>query len=286
MVAVHPLEELGKQGFTAADPSRNLQAGQVAGGKAQRLQRGDALLVGHGSCRQRLGVALYRVSAEVERIHLAQPGVLVGGEHAERGAALGQQFIPLEDAVVLEAVPGAAPGLQRGMHLGVPHEGLGLVVMVGKHRLNAQCLGQRRDGGARGIVQHDQPGLAVRLGGRQVTQPPIQLLHAGVDEVHPPVAAGQGVQNLLVEDKHAPHLPALAQRVVERRMVVCPQVAAEPDQTRFKVCFHASTILDMCPPHSRNTAELAMPGRWCCPRRGGGRSDTQCAKPGGVSSCP
>jgi len=31
-----------------------------------------------------------------------------------------------------------------------------------------------------------------------------------------------------------------------------------------------------------NTAELAWPGRWCCPLQGGWRSDTQCAKPGGV----
>ncbi|HCY15794.1 MAG TPA: hypothetical protein DHV21_07420 [Curvibacter sp.] len=27
----------------------------------------------------------------------------------------------------------------------------------------------------------------------------------------------------------------------------------------------------------------ALPGHWRCPLQGGGRSDTQCAKPGGVS---
>ncbi|RST56071.1 hypothetical protein EJI01_04740 [Variovorax sp. MHTC-1] len=32
---------------------------------------------------------------------------------------------------------------------------------------------------------------------------------------------------------------------------------------------------------SGNTAEPASPGRWCCPRRGGWRSDTKCTKPGG-----
>src|SRR5690606_1792855 len=35
-----------------------------------------------------------------------------------------------------------------------------------------------------------------------------------------------------------------------------------------------------------NTAEPALPGRWYCPRRGGWRSDTQCAKTGGASSKP
>src|ERR1700757_4259159 len=35
--------------------------------------------------------------------------------------------------------------------------------------------------------------------------------------------------------------------------------------------------------HSRNTAEPALPGRWCCPLEGGWRSDTKCAKPGGES---
>ena len=34
---------------------------------------------------------------------------------------------------------------------------------------------------------------------------------------------------------------------------------------------------------SWNTAEPALPGRWCCPRRGGWRSDTKCAKTGGDS---
>ncbi|MCY1371169.1 hypothetical protein D9M69_583010 [compost metagenome] len=32
---------------------------------------------------------------------------------------------------------------------------------------------------------------------------------------------------------------------------------------------------------SGNTAEPALPGRWCCPLQGGWRSDTKCAKTGG-----
>ena len=59
-----------------------------------------------------------------------------------------------------------------------------------------------------------------------------------MDEVHPPVAAGQGVQNFLVEDKHTPYLAATAQRVVQRRMGMCPQIAPEPDQTIVKNSLH------------------------------------------------
>ncbi|RSZ46091.1 hypothetical protein EJO70_06440 [Variovorax sp. 553] len=47
---------------------------------------------------------------------------------------------------------------------------------------------------------------------------------------------------------------------------------------------HCDALLTIC---SRNTAEPALPGRWCCPRRGGWRSDTKCAEPGGVPiTCP
>ncbi|MNU75741.1 hypothetical protein D3C71_652800 [compost metagenome] len=37
---------------------------------------------------------------------------------------------------------------------------------------------------------------------------------------------------------------------------------------------------------SRNTAEPALPGRRCCPLQGGWRSDTKCAKPGGLLKPP
>ena len=44
------------------------------------------------------------------------------------------------------------------------------------------------------------------------------------------VLAGQRIEDGRVEHEHAQHLPATAQRVVERRVVVRPQVAAEPHE--------------------------------------------------------
>jgi hypothetical protein len=47
-------------------------------------------------------------------------------------------------------------------------------------------------------------------------------------ELHPPVLAGQGVEDGPVEHEHRMHLAAGAQGVVEGSVVLRPQVAAEP----------------------------------------------------------
>ena len=118
---------------------------------------------------------------------------------------------------------------QRAAHHRVAGQGLGLVVVVGEHGLRMQCLGQRRDRFAGHGVQCDQAGR-----GLQSAQRGIQLNHRSLDELDPPVGARQGVEDLLVEDKDAVHLPAGLERVVERRMVKAAQVTPEPGDAGSK----------------------------------------------------
>jgi hypothetical protein len=50
------------------------------------------------------------------------------------------------------------------------------------------------------------------------------------DEFHPPVRRGQGVQDRPVEHENAHQLPARPQRVIQRRVVVHPEVPAQPHE--------------------------------------------------------
>ena len=65
----------------------------------------------------------------------------------------------------------------------------------------------------------------------QLLQALVQLQHAGVDELNPPVAArGQGIQDVGIKDKGAIHPGKTAQCVVEGAMVIAAQIAAQPDK--------------------------------------------------------
>ena len=85
-------------------------------------------------------------------------------------------------------------------------------------------------------VASDQP--CVRLAG-ELAHISIQLGHAGLDELHPPVLAGQGVQDAAVKHKHAMHLGAALQGERERGVVGGAQVAPEPDQSSGVNGLHA-----------------------------------------------
>jgi hypothetical protein len=62
----------------------------------------------------------------------------------------------------------------------------------------------------------------------QPTQRRIQLDQRFAYKFDPPVSFGQFVQNLAVENKDAIDGFAAFQGMVERRIVVCPQVASKP----------------------------------------------------------
>ncbi len=58
----------------------------------------------------------------------------------------------------------------------------------------------------------------------------LQLADALPDEVHPPIGARQGIQNLGVEDERAVHRAVGAQRGVQGGVIEGAQVAPEPDE--------------------------------------------------------
>lgn len=66
----------------------------------------------------------------------------------------------------------------------------------------------------------------------------VQFYQGFTDEFDPPVSPGQGVQDGRVEDKSHMNLTAVFQGLVERRVVVRPQIPAQPDQSARKRGVH------------------------------------------------
>ena len=178
--------------------------------------------------RQAVRVALHRIAFELKGIHLLEPGVLVGREHAVGIAGLRQHLAALQNGVVLEGVKGPSGNGQPGAHQAIARQGLGLVVVVGKNSLGTQAVCQcgHRLCGHR--VQHDQSAAWV---GRQRSQHPIKLLQRLPDELHAPIGPRQRVQNFMVKNKDAMHLLALGERPVQGCMIGGAQIAAEPDES-------------------------------------------------------
>jgi hypothetical protein len=175
-------------------------------------------------------VSGHRPGRQVERIAFPEPGVPVRRKDAEGATALGQQLVALEDQVVLAQVQRDAGIGQRAAYPRIAGQGCGFVVVVGKDRLHAQPGGQRDDLVAGPPVAHDQAHAFHAVRGGQCTQFGIQADQAVADELHTPVGPGQGFQDRAVEDKSAPHLPRCPQRMMQGRMVVGAQVAAQPDE--------------------------------------------------------
>jgi hypothetical protein len=165
------------------------------------------------------GVALHRVgfSGRRHRQLLAQPGVLVGREHAVGRARLGEHLAALEDHMVLVGVQrhtGAA-SWPRTARRG---PGLGLVVVVGK----TACTPSAGPAGARHRRlprAHDEAHPAPWA--TQLTQMASSSTSAVADELHAPVGAGQRVEDVACRrQRRTMHLLALRQRVVQGGMVV------------------------------------------------------------------
>jgi hypothetical protein len=58
----------------------------------------------------------------------------------------------------------------------------------------------------------------------------VEIDQALADELHAPVAPGQGIEDLPVEHECHPHSPGCPQRMVERGVIVGAQVATAPHQ--------------------------------------------------------
>ena len=134
--------------------------------------------------------------------------------------------------MVFEAVKRNAMVGQTAAHLGVAGQGLGLVVMVGEHRLHTQVLGKlnhRVDGLA---VAHQQTRLCM---GRAFAPCGIEFLQRSVDEGHATVLARQLVQDGGVKHKGRVHMLGMLQGGAERGVVVQAQIPAKPHQNAVKL---------------------------------------------------
>ena len=138
--------------------------------------------------------------------------------------------------MVFHAAPGDALARQRGLHLGVPGQRLGLVVVGANHSLHAQFGGQLGDGIDRPAVAHDQAGAGMA---GQCAQLGIQAGERAQDELHAPVGPGQGVQNGAVQNKDAVQAGARLQGGGQGGVIFQAQVAAQPHQCAAISVLHA-----------------------------------------------
>ncbi len=245
VVAVDALQEIGQQLARAAGPGGHGQLREVGGLEVQvrQARHRHRPLGWHG--RERRGVARHRVGLEVKRFELLEPRVLVGCEHAKRVTRLREQLAPLEDHVVLVTVQQDTGVGQIAKHLGVARQRRRIVVVVGEHRLDLQPLGQRGNGPAGLVVQHDEAGTCPTAGLPEGVQVRVELHQRLADEFDAPVRPGQGIQNVGVEDEDAPDLAADLERVVQRCVVLAAQVATEPHQA-FVVGVHGGGWVPAC----------------------------------------
>ena len=160
-----------------------------------------------------------------------QPSVFVGREHAIRRAALGQHLLAFKHHMVFEGEEILALLGQQGAHAVVALDRVGLVIVVGINRLGAEFARQGTHL-LRGLaVAHDQPGLGQAC---ERAQRRIEVIQAAQNKVHPPVAPGQGVEDVAIQHKHRMHLGAFGQGVVQCGVVGGAQIAAKPNQTGLK----------------------------------------------------
>ena len=86
-----------------------------------------------------------------------EPGVLVGCEDTERMTGLRQHLPAFKHNMVFVAMEHDALMGQGAQHMGIAGMGCGFVVVVGKHSLDPQGLGQFGDGFPRVGMVNDHP---------------------------------------------------------------------------------------------------------------------------------
>ena len=101
-------------------------------------------------------MAVNRVGLQIKRIHFFKPRIFVRRKHAVWLACQRQYLITLKNHVVLKGVKSSALAFKQGLHFGVSSQCLGLVVVVGKHRIDFQLLAQLGYGVAGYRMLHDQ----------------------------------------------------------------------------------------------------------------------------------
>ena len=235
-----PRPKVLQQGRHSRAAGLNMQGFQVGGCKTQFGQARHALAVGHWPRGQCAGVRLQRMGLEVMVVHLFEPSVFVGREYAVGPSHLGHELLPLENHMVFVGVQGNAEIGQSPSHLGVACQRGRLVVVVGKHRLNTQLMGQLGQFFPCFAMANDQTRAFEAC---QSPQLRVQIDQRLADEFDPAVSPRQGRQNIGVKDKYTMDFGAIFQRMEERGVVVRSQIAAKPDQSGGKSFVHGRVSL-------------------------------------------
>ena len=201
--------------------------------KTQRFQCRRRLPPGRWSCRQPLAVLRTRVAGQIPGREPGQPVFQVRRKAGEGRLVGREQLVAAKDHVVLAGAQRDAAIRQAAAHLVVARHGGRLLVVVGKHGLYAQAVGQLGQQHLGAAPQEDQTGvfgIGHMVDLCQPAQLTVQLVQTVVDELDAPVGARQRIQHVAVPGEDAIDLAAAAQRQPQRRVVVAAQIAAEPHQ--------------------------------------------------------
>lgn len=164
-------------------------------------------------------------------VQFLQPGVLVRCEYAVWLSRLREDFIALEDDMILVGVQGNACVGQGAAHGRISRDRPGLVVVAGKNRLHAELAGQMGNFVPGGTVKHNQSGIGET---GQAAQRVVKFNQRLLDELDTAVGARKRLENFLVKDKHAMRMQATFQGVIKRRVVINAEIPAEPHQAAVK----------------------------------------------------
>lgn len=132
--------------------------------------------------------------------------------------------------MILEALHGHPAGQQGGADVGIPRQRLRLVIVIEVERAGAEFRHQRGNFLGRLAVTHQQTGAV-----SQMLQVGIQHPQRVQDEGDTAVGPGQRIQDVGVQHKGAVHPAVALEGVIEGRMIVRTQVAAEPDQGGVRI---------------------------------------------------
>ena len=197
LITVKACQEVLHQGLCAGCAGLDVQGLQVGGSEANIRKTGHAAQRGiHGlrDIRPVRRVTLCGVGLEIKvslaLFQLLEPRVLIGREHRVGLALLRQQFLALEHHMIFECVQGHTLNVQGRAHRRITRQGLGLVVVVGIHRLHPQALSHAWDFIHGAPVQDDQTGAACAHGLHLRVQ-----IHQGCeDELNPAIGPWQALQ--------------------------------------------------------------------------------------------
>ncbi len=203
---------------------RDVELGEIAGLEADLRQRRHRRAELLGRRRQRIGVAAHGVGLQVEGVDLGQPGALVGREHACRADRSGSA------ARRARRRPGPCACGRRCLHSASAPSTLASRASASGSSSRFAYTACTSSACASGAISSSATAW------RTISPPPSARSSASSPTSDSRMnstrrsAPRQRVEDRAVEDERADHLPAIAQRVVERRVVVHPQVAAEPHQ--------------------------------------------------------